>query len=57
LIEIADQVRMASLGLPERVIRRNVRDALDEARVRMGVATDVALSDVDAELAQVNDDE
>jgi hypothetical protein len=54
LIEIADRVRMDSLGLPERVIRRKVRDALDEARVRMGVATDVALSDVDAELAQLN---
>jgi len=36
LVAIADEVRVANQDLPERVIRRRVRDALDAARMRPG---------------------
>jgi hypothetical protein len=37
VVEIADRVRAESAGLPESIIRRRVRDDLDEARRRIGV--------------------
>ena len=36
LIELADRVRRENEGLPEIVIRRKVRDAIDKARRRWG---------------------
>lgn len=36
LIALAERVRRESAGLEERIIRRRVRDALDEARLRPG---------------------
>ena len=36
IVEIADQVRRENEGLPEYVIRRKVRDAIDRARRRRG---------------------
>jgi len=39
LLEIANAARQASEGLPEHVIRRKVRDALDQARRRVGLVT------------------
>jgi hypothetical protein len=36
LLSIANEVRLANRDLPERVIRRRVRDALDAARLRRG---------------------
>jgi hypothetical protein len=34
ILGIADQVRQDNEGLPEYVIRRKVRDAIDHARIR-----------------------
>lgn len=36
ILEIADKVRQENEGLPEYVIRRKVRDAIDQARIRRG---------------------
>lgn len=36
ILEISEKVREESAGLPERVIRRRVRDALDAAKARLG---------------------
>ena len=36
IIELADEVRRSNEGLPEYVIRRKVRDAIDQARRRRG---------------------
>lgn len=37
LIQLADEVRAANSDLPERLVQRKVRDAMDEARLRLGV--------------------
>lgn len=44
LIEVAERVRTESEGLPERIIRRRVRDAVDEAKRRRGPITEAGLS-------------
>lgn len=44
LLEIAKSVRLEAKGKPEHVIRRNVRDALDQARRRTGEITNKGLS-------------
>ena len=36
LLDVANQIREESQGLPERVVRRRVRDALDAAKTRRG---------------------
>lgn len=46
LLEIAKSVRLAAIDKPEHVIRRKVRDALDEARRRTGEITKKGLSAV-----------
>jgi len=42
LIDIADRVRRESSGLSERVVARRVRDALNEAKWRLGATADRA---------------
>jgi len=48
ILEIADRVRTANEGLPEYVIRRKVRDAIDKARRRRGCFTpDIIPEDIE----------
>ena len=44
LIQLADDVRQANLDLPERRIQREVRDAMDRARLRLGTAAEGGIS-------------
>jgi hypothetical protein len=54
MIETANTVREQYRNLPERVIRRNVRDALDEAKARQGEIAAGGLDDIEDELIQVS---
>jgi hypothetical protein len=54
LIETANSVRERYGDLPERVIRRNVRDALDEAKARQGKIAAGGLDDIEDELIQAS---
>jgi len=47
ILQIADKVRKENEGLPEYVIRRNVRDAIDKARRRRGSLGASSLFDSD----------
>jgi hypothetical protein len=48
ILEIADSVRNVNEGLPEYVIRRKVRDAIDQARRRKGcLSPDIVPDEVD----------
>lgn len=49
ILDIADRVRNENEGLPEYVIRRNVRDAIDRARRRKGCLGYSNLNEDDAE--------
>jgi hypothetical protein len=45
ILKIAEEVRAENEGLPEYVIRRKVRDAIDTARHRLGCFGDVTICD------------
>jgi len=47
IMEIADRVRRENEGLPEYVIRRRVRDAIDRARRRRGCLDDSTTFDIE----------
>lgn len=53
LVSLASTVRGASLGMPEHVIRRKVRDALDAAKRRTGNVTNRGLNAQIAEIDRV----
>ena len=55
LVSLANTVRESSKGLPEHVIRRKVRDAMDEARRRTGDITKNGLHVM--ELAEIRTDQ
>jgi hypothetical protein len=50
LLDAADQIRVKSSGLPERVVQQRVRDALDAARLRLGPVAGVGSGGVEAAL-------
>lgn len=50
LIDEAERIRTAMKDMPERVIRRNVRDHLDRAKTRIGPISDLGLEDLDDEV-------
>lgn len=50
LIQLADQVRANNQGLPERIVRRKVRDALDRARRRVGPIAQAGISGIEERL-------
>lgn len=54
LIDIANDVRNRCKDLPERVIRRNVRDALDEAKAKQGEIVEGGLQNIEDELTRVS---
>jgi hypothetical protein len=56
LIQLADEVRAANSDLPERLIQRKVRDAMDEARLRLGAQAHGGMraAQVDLESAVAN---
>ena len=47
IMEIADRVRRENEGLPEYVIRRKVRDAIDKARINRGCCDYSSIFDSD----------
>jgi hypothetical protein len=54
LVSIANEVRLRGKDLPEAVIRRQVRDALDEARLRRGTLASANFEDIREHLAAVD---
>lgn len=54
LLETANDVREQYKGLPERVIRRKVRDALDEAKAKQGEIAAGGLRDIEEELIRAS---
>lgn len=54
LITEAENLRAQLKGLPERVVRRQVRDHLDRARSRIGPIANLGMDDVDDALQRVS---
>src|SRR3989442_2683679 len=54
LLTIADNVREEYKDLPEHIIRRKVRDALDAAKARPGKLTIAGLQAIEDELIRLN---